>query len=165
MTLRFRTLLILALAGSLAACGFQLRGQAPLPFASAYVDAGQGGLADRLRRQLDARQKLAPAREGAEIVVRLGQERRDKSILSLSGAGKVREYRLSHVIEMEVSRPDADPDAKPLLAPANLRTSRDFAHSDAQILAKETEEAQLNRDMEDELLNQILRRLSLVPAR
>ena len=73
MTLRFRTLLILALAGSLAACGFQLRGQAPLPFASAYVDAGQGGLADRLRRQLDARQKLAPAREGAEIVVRLGQ--------------------------------------------------------------------------------------------
>jgi len=162
MTCPFRAILVFVLAAFLAGCGFQLRGQAALPFASAYVEAGDSALAQRLRRHLEDKKKLAPTRADAEIIVLLSQERRDKTILSLSGAGKVREYRLSHVVEMAVTRPDADPDAAPLLAPAILRSSRDFAYSDTQILAKEAEEAQLNRDMENELLSQILRRLGLV---
>ena len=153
-----KTLLVLGLAGLVAGCGFQLRSQAGLPFASAYVDAPKGLLGDKLRKHLASKGKLQEARDQAEVVIRLGGEQRTKSILSLSGAGKVREYRLVHKVTLSAESPAG----KELLPAADLQLTRDYSYSDAQALAKEAEEAMLQREMEDELLRQVLRRLSLI---
>ncbi len=147
----------LILAAGLAGCGFKLRGQAQLPFTAAYVDAASGSsLAATLRQSLTSQGKLAAKREDAPVRIVLAQEERTKSILSLSGAGKVKEYRLAYKVVMSV----VDADGKELIAPSEILLSRDFSYSDAEILSKEAEEASLNRAMDQDALRQALRRLS-----
>jgi LPS-assembly lipoprotein len=147
----------LAAAGLLAGCGFQLRGQAQLPFVAAYVDAGSGStVADALRQELRVQGKLADKMEGAPVRIRLVKESREKSILSLSGGGKVREYRIEYRVELYVS----DPAGNDLIAPAPIHLTREYSYNDTQVLAKESEEAGLDRAMDREATHQILRRLS-----
>lgn len=143
----------------LGGCGFQLRGEAQLPFASAYVDAPDASvLAPSLRQALAAQDKLAPKAQDAPVRIRLVEERREKNILSLSGGGKVREYRLIYKVTLKVT----DGKDNELIAPVELEQQREFSYDDALILAKEAEEASLNRAMEQETLRQALRRLSYV---
>lgn len=150
--------LILA-ATLLAGCGFHLRGQATLPFASAFVEAAPNSvMAGRLRNLLRQEGKLTEQRDRADIIIHLAGESRVKSILSLSGAGKVREYRLTHKVTVSA----VDQRGRETLAPAEIQLSRDFSFSDAQLLAKEAEEATLARDMDEDTLRQITRRLAFV---
>ncbi len=171
-----RNLVVLGAAGLLAGCGFKLRGAAPLPFASAYVDAAAAvlttsgtatsltsqriasQLAPLLRTALQVNQKLAASKESAAIVISLTSEAREKTILTLSGTGKVREYRLTHRIRISAM----DKNGQEVLAPSLLQLNRDFSYSDEQIMAKEAEEALLQKEMEQDLLRQILRRLGYV---
>lgn len=159
--MRPTTLARLVLIGLLllAGCGFQLRGHAPLPFATAYVEsAADSILAERLRKHLAQQGKLAEHRDGAEAIIRLSGERRSKNILSLSGAGKVREYRLIHRVTLSA----VDPQHGETLAPEDIQLTREFSYSDEQTLAKEAEEETLRKHMEDDALRQILRRLAFV---
>lgn len=147
----------LAAAGLLAGCGFQLRGQAQLPFAAAQVEAARGSaLGEGLRQSLRGQGKLAAQGESAPVRIRLDSESREKNILSLSGAGKVREYRLEYRVDLSA----LDAAGKTLIAPARIHLTREFSYNDSEVLAKESEEAALNRAMEQEALRQILRRLS-----
>jgi LPS-assembly lipoprotein len=152
------TVLLAGLALS-AGCGFHLRGQSTLPFTSAYVEAAANSvMAGRLRTLLGQEGKLTEQRDKADTVIRLTGESRVKTILSLSGAGKVREYRLTHKISVSA----VDSQGRELLAPSEIQLSRDFSFSDAQLLAKEAEEAALQRDMDEDTLRQITRRLAFV---
>lgn len=144
----------------LAGCGFQLRGQSPLPFDSVHVEAAGGSvlqplLAQHLRFH---GKRVLPSAEGAQVVIRLDRETRSKEILSLSGGGKVREYRLGYRLQLSAT----DSAGRQLLAPTELQLLRDYSYDDAQALAKEGEEAQLMRDMEQEMLRQVVRRLAFV---
>jgi LPS-assembly lipoprotein len=171
-----RTLLkiicLLTLAPLVAGCGFKLRGEASLPFASAYVDAGDtvhttlanksttssrtgSLLAPQLRKYLESNHKLVGQRDKAAIVIRLSGEVREKTILSLSGTGKVREYRLTHRVSVSAN----DAQGHEVLVPSLIQINRDFTYSDEQILAKEAEEALLQKEMEQDILRQIIRRL------
>jgi LPS-assembly lipoprotein len=171
-----RTLAVIGIAGLLAGCGFKLRGAAPLPFASAYVESSSAVLSTLgtstslssqrigsqlgplLRTALQANHKLAADKESAAIIINLTNEVREKSILSLSGAGKVREYRLAHRVKVSA----VNNSGREVLAPSLLQLNRDFSYSDEQIMAKEAEEALLQKEMEQDLLRQILRRLGNV---
>ncbi|MEW5788240.1 MAG: LPS assembly lipoprotein LptE [Pseudomonadota bacterium] len=150
-----------ALAGVsiLGGCGFQLRGKSQLPFTAAYVTAGAGSvLAGPLRQALSSQDKLATAADAAPVRISLVDETRSKTILSLSGGGKVKEYRLAYKVRLVVT----DPQGKELIAPSEILLNRDFSYSDAEVLAKEGEENALNKAMEQEALRQVLRRLSYV---
>jgi LPS-assembly lipoprotein len=142
----------------LTGCGFQLRGQSPLPFDSVHVDAAAGSVLQPLLTQnlrLNGKRVL-PTPAGAQVVIRIDQETRSKEILSLSGGGKVREYRLGYRLILSVT----DGAGRRILNPTELRLTRDYSYDDAQALAKEGEEAQLQRDMEQEMLRQVVRRLA-----
>ncbi len=159
--MRRATLKFIALAGLavLAGCGFQLRGQSPLPFNAAFVEAPPSCVVAHLvRDHLGQQTKLASQRDKADVIIKLSNDHRDKKILSLSGAGKVREYRLVHSVTVSV----ASPEGNEILAPVDIKLSRDISYSDAQVLAKEAEEAMLRRDMDEDTLRQILRRLAFV---
>ncbi|OYY95271.1 MAG: hypothetical protein B7Y41_01825 [Hydrogenophilales bacterium 28-61-23] len=148
---------VIGLAFALAGCGFQLRGQTALPFSAAYVVAPENSrVAIALRAALSSQKKLAPAPDAAPVRITLGKESYSKSILALSGGGKVREYRLVYRVQLSV----ANEFGQILVEPTEIRLSNDFSYSDAQVLAKEAEEVSLNRSMEQDALRQILRRLS-----
>lgn len=142
---------------SLGGCGFQLRGQALLPFTAAYVVASDtSSVANALRRSLSSQQKLAQSLDVAPVRITLDKESYSKNILALSGGGKVREYRLEYRVQLTVTNVAG----VILVEPTEIHLSNDFSYTDAQVLAKEAEEASLNRSMEQDALRQILRRLS-----
>jgi LPS-assembly lipoprotein len=158
---RFLAIIPAALA---AGCGFQLRRLDGMPFASLYVDAPPGsGVAQRIRTALisGGHTRLAVSATEAEAVLQLGQEDRSKTILSLSGAGRVTEYRLGLRLTYSVSGREG----RSLAAPETIELVRDMTYDDAQLLAKGAEEQLLYRDMEDSAAQRIVRRLqSIGPA-
>jgi LPS-assembly lipoprotein len=150
--------LALAFALVLAGCGFHLRGQQALPFDTLYVPPGSP-LSVELKRNLAAQAKstkLVDDPKEANAVLSITSETREKVILSFDTAGRVREYQLRYTVGFRLT------DAKGLVyIPTNeVRLTRDISFNDAQVLAKEAEEAQLYRDMQSDMVQQVLRRIA-----
>lgn len=144
-------------AVSLAGCSFHLRGQAHLPFDTLYIPGGTP-LVVELKRNLAAASKTRLVNSPAEAQAVLGftQETRDKLILSFNAAGRVQEYQLRYRVGFRVS----DPKSGQVFLPENeILLTREVTYSDAQVLAKETEETLLYRDMQSDMVQQILRRM------
>jgi LPS-assembly lipoprotein len=151
----------LAVAVTLPGCGFQLRGSNgsyTMPFHSIYVGfPDTSGLGTELKRNLRAGQVTIadkPAEAEAQLVV-LG-ETRGKQILSLNSLGRVREYLLTYTLSFTVR----DPKGVELLPATEISLRRNMAFDETQVLAKESEEALLYRDMQADLVQQIMRRLA-----
>jgi LPS-assembly lipoprotein len=151
----------LAVAVTLPGCGFQLRGSNgsyTMPFRSIYVGfPDTSGLGTELKRNLRAGQVTIadkPAEAEAQLVV-LG-ETRGKQILSLNSLGRVREYLLTYTLSFTVR----DPKGVELLPATEISLRRNMAFDETQVLAKESEEALLYRDMQADLVQQIMRRLA-----
>ncbi len=142
-------------------CGFKLRRLEGIPFASLYVDAPpNSSVAQHILASLKANKatRLAASATEAEAVLKIHSETRSKIILSLSGAGRVTEYRLG----LNVSYTVSGKNDRALAAPEAIELSRDLAYDDAQLLAKSSEESLLYRDMEDAATRRILRRLQAI---
>jgi LPS-assembly lipoprotein len=143
-------------------CGFQLRRVDGVPFASVYIDGGGGTVAERVRTLLraDKKTRLVATPQEAEAVIKVAPEVRTKTILSLSGAGRVTEYRLGLSLSYSVTGGND----QVLAAPEVIELTRDLTYDDTQLLAKGAEEQLLYRDMEENAALRILRRLqSLAP--
>ncbi|HMM53404.1 MAG TPA: LPS assembly lipoprotein LptE [Candidatus Desulfobacillus sp.] len=153
-----RALLTLLAVLLLAACGFQLRGAQPLPFASLYVPAETWEVGALLKRSIRALggTELPDAAQEAQAVFTLIGEAREKVILSLSATGRVREYQLRYRVAYKVN----DRKGGEYVAPTEIVLVRDISFSDERVLAKEQEEALLYRDMQNDMVQQILRRLA-----
>lgn len=150
--------LMLAAAVMLSACGFHMRGPAQLPFKSIYLDfKGNSSLGTELKRYIRASGVEVTDQAGsAEAVLQVLADGRDKKILSLNTNGQVREYSLYQRFSFQVK----DPAGKVLIAPATITLKRDITYDANQELAKQAEEVLLYRDMQSDLVQQILRRLS-----
>jgi LPS-assembly lipoprotein len=144
---------IALLAVIVAGCGFQLRGSAQVPFNSLYIPNAKTGIGLELKRNIEAgtQAKVVEDPKGADAILELSSEARDKVILSLGGTGRVREFRLRYSITYRVH----DGKGGEFLPSSTVNLARDVTYNDAQILAKEAEELLLFRDMQ-----RILRRLS-----
>ncbi|MDB5747878.1 MAG: hypothetical protein JWP72_2726 [Massilia sp.] len=154
----------LLLATTLAACGFQLRGSNgayDMPFSSIYLAVPDTSpLGNELKRNLRASDRvvITPTQEGAQARFEVLSETRNKAILSLNNLGRVREYLLSYTLVFQVR----DAAGKLLLGPTEITLRRNLAFSEEVVLAKEGEEALLYRDMQSDLVQQIMRRLAAV---
>jgi LPS-assembly lipoprotein len=154
------TCLVLVL---LVGCGFQLRGPRPLPFARLYLDMNPySELAVALKQQIRASgtTTLSDSPDDADARFQVLAELRDKVVLSVGADGKVREYQLRQRLAFRV----VDRHGTELLPPSDIILRRDFTFSDAYILAKEQEELLLHRDMQNDLVQQVLRRLAATPT-
>jgi LPS-assembly lipoprotein len=111
-----------------------------------------------LKRNVGAASKtrLVGSPDDAQAVLGFTQELRDKVILSFNAAGRVSEYQLRYRVGFRVTDPKG---AQVFLPTSEILLTRDVSYSDAQVLAKETEEALLYRDMQTDMVQQILRRL------
>jgi LPS-assembly lipoprotein len=158
-----RILAILVLGLVTAACGFQLRGQAKLPFETLYVALPDiSPLATELKRNIIAgtHTRLVRDQAGAQAILSVTSEERAKSILSFDANGRVREFQLRYVLSFRVH----DAKGRDYLPRSEIRITRDISFNDTQVLAKESEELLLFRDMQRDMVQQILRRLAAAPA-
>ncbi|MGE5525036.1 MAG: LPS assembly lipoprotein LptE [Rhodospirillaceae bacterium] len=150
-------LAVLALAG----CGFHLRGAADLPFQSLYVQAPPTSLfATQLKRVITSSSKtdVVDDQKAAQATLQLVLEQREKEILSLSAAGRVREFQLRYRVRYRV----VDKAQRELVPVSEILLRRDFSFNDQEALSKESEEALLYRDMQTDAVQQLLRRLQVV---
>ena len=143
---------------ALAGCGFALKGaNQALPFKMVQLQAQSNSfLAQDIQKKLIA-QGIALSIDPQAIVPRIGlnQESRERTVLTTSTNGRVREYRLKHTVTVQVW----DGQGRVWLQPITYSQTRDLSFNESQLFAKETEEAQLYKDMADELLAVVLRRL------
>ena len=145
------------IAALLAACGFHLRGQEQMPFETLYIP-GNNPLVVELKRNVAAASKtrLVDRPGDAQAVFGFTQELREKVMLSFSAAGRVSEYQLRYRVGFRVTDPKG---AQVYLVTSEVMLTRDVSYSDAQVLAKEAEEELLYRDMQSDMVQQIMRRL------
>ena len=143
----------------LAGCGFQLRGTATLPFDTLYMPPVSGqGVALDLKRNIQSGTKTVVVDDPkkAEAVLEFTQELRQKVILSLAATGRVREFQLRYVVGFRVH----DGKGGEFVPLSTVQLTRDITFNDSDVLAKETEEALLYRDMQFDMVQQLMRRLS-----
>lgn len=153
-----KKLLALVLTCALAGCGFHLRGTADMPFDTVYVPNATAGIALDLARNLRAGSnvKLVNDPKEAEAILEFTGETRGREILSLTGAGRVREFRLRYRVGFRVH----DGKGNDYVPQNTLELTREVTYNDADVLAKESEEQLLYRDMQGDMVQQIMRRLS-----
>jgi LPS-assembly lipoprotein len=152
-----------ALALALASCGFQLRGShgsAELPFSSIYVGFPETSpLGAELKRNLrGGKAVVVDEATQADAVLDVLSESRNKQILSLNSAGRVREYLLLYTLVFRVR----DNKGGEIMPATEITLRRNISFNESETLAKESEEALLYRDMQGDLVQQILRRLAAI---
>lgn len=161
-----KTLIALLCTLLIAGCGFKLRGAAELPFDTLYVQAPVGSqFAQQFRRVVTygSGTKIVDDPKTATATLVLVSEAREKSILSLSGAGRVREFQLRYRMTYRL----LDKTATETIPTSEIVLTRDFSFNDQETLSKESEEALLFRDMQNDAVQQLVRRLQaarLAPA-
>ncbi|RZI41422.1 hypothetical protein EGT07_17700 [Herbaspirillum sp. HC18] len=157
-----RAALAMTAAFALSACGFQLRGAngtAGLPFKTVYIGVGETSpLGIELRRYIRASGSTTVVTDpkAAEAIIEVLNEARERSTLTLNTQGRIREYSLYYRLRFRVK----DNQGKELLAPTEIVLKRDLSFNESQAIAKEKEEEMLYRDMQSDLVQQILRRMA-----
>ncbi len=145
----------------LGGCGFQLRGAPQLPFHKVYLNGAlEKSLNNEIRTALtrEAGVTLVTRPEQADVIVTISQLVKDKQILTLNAQGTVSQFTLLSRLNFRAT----DNAGNELMPPTNITISRLFNYNDVQILAKQSEEVLLYRDMQHELVQQMLRRMSSV---
>ena len=154
----------LAAALLLSACGFHLRGssgEANLPFKTIYLGfTPTSTLGNELRRYIrgNGGTEVVTDAKAAEAVVEVLSETREKVVLSLNTQGRVREFTLLYRFKFRVK----DGQDKELLAQTDIVLKRNISFNESQVIAKEQEEVLLYRDMQSDLVQQIMRRLAAI---
>jgi len=155
---------VLAVAAStlLAGCGFKLRSSQNFAFQTVAVTPESGGaVAAELARYLgDAIRPVAPraGEHPPQVIVDILQELREKTVVGVNASGQVREFQLRIRVKFRMRTPQGTE----LIAPAEIVQQRDISFNESAVLAKEAEEVLLYRDMQSDIVQQLLRRLAAV---
>ncbi len=150
--------ILLAATLLVAACGFQLRGVAELPFESIYVQAAPRSLlAQQIKRAVrsGSSTRVAEKPGEAEVILQIINELQERQILSLTGGGRVAEYELRYRVLFRLT----DGKKREHIPASEILLRRDFSYRDDSALSKEGEEALLYRNMRDDAVQQLVRRL------
>ncbi len=141
---------------ALAGCGFHLRGQATLPFESLHV-TGSSQFASQVARAVRAgsQTRVTTNPKDAQVTLQILGELRERSILSLSSGGRVRELQLRYRVLYRLF----DQSNKEYIPASEILLKRDLSYNDTDVIAKEQEEALLYRDMQNDAVQQLVRRL------
>ena len=159
-----RTLAAAGLLPLLAACGFQLRQAPNFAFNSIVIGAGpSSSLGNELRRSLAADGKVdvivdPQKMPQANVVLDVLQEQREKVVVGLNATGQVREFQLRTRVKFKLRTPQG----KELIPETELLQQRDISFNEAAVLSKESEENLLYRDMQSDIVQQLMRRLAAV---
>lgn len=161
---KISTLLLLVVV---TGCGFHLRGVYQLPPQMATtmlkVDNMNSELARGLKRSLETSGIIIVDNvvdKKSIAVLRVNKENHSKRVLSVDINGRVREYALHYALTIELSGPTG------LVMPdQTLEMSRDFLFDPEDVLGKSDEEADLLRDMQQDMVRLIMLRLQAASSK
>ena len=140
-------------------CGFHLRGTQTLPVSSIYlalpVNSPIGAEMTRLLRS-STNTKVVTDRQQAQAIFELLGETREREVLAINSQGRATEDQIRLRIRFRV----LDHSAGELIEPTDLMTRRDITFNESDLLAKESEEGLLYRDMQSDLVRQMVSRLA-----
>lgn len=154
-----RLFAVIAVSGGLSACGFRLRGERALPFDSIFLAFPPNSpLGADLSRSIRAgsRTQVVDDRAKAQAVLEVLGESREREVLAVNAQGKTREYQLRLRFAFRVH----DGKGGEFVPVSTVAIQRDIAFNEAQVLAREAEEAVVFREMQADLVQQVLRRLA-----
>lgn len=162
--LQRRSLFALPVVAVLGGCGFKLRGKQNYAFETIAVMPEKGAaVASELSRYLgDMVRPVAPPAGGVppEVIVDILGETREKVIVALNASGQVREYQLRIKVRFRMRTSQG----RDLIEPTDILQERDISFNESAVLAKEAEEALLYRDMQSDIVQQLLRRIAAVKS-
>lgn len=156
----WRGLACIMLCLLVAACGFRLKGVAPLPFDTLYTNINDNTeFGSGLMRAIAASSPgIRFVSEPAEAQARLTQLQNHQSLreLSIDAEGQVEEYELNLEFIFQLT----DGKGHMVLPPTVLRSTRELPYDSTMVQAKEGEITMVFREMQQSLISQIVRRLS-----
>jgi len=146
-----------AVAASLAGCGFHLRGELAYPFSTVYINAPAGSpFAFELRRTLEGTgAHVTDTAAKAEVTLDIASVADDKQVLSLSGGGRAREYALTKRVSFALH----DSTGHDWLPAGEITVRRSYSYNESEVLARESQEGKLLREMQTDAVQQLVRRL------
>ena len=161
--MRRRTLLLASLTTTaLVGCGFKLRSSQEFAFQTLAVTPEKNGLVatDLIRYFGAAIVPIIPVNGSVppQVIVDILQELREKNVVGVNASGQVREFQLKIRLQFRLRLPDG----RELIGPTEIFQQRDISFNESVVLAKEAEEVLLFRDMQSDILQQLLRRLAAV---
>ena len=161
-----RAVLGLSVAAGLSACGFQLRGAADYPFKTLYANfSSTSSLGVELRRNLLGTGRIElwsdpPLMMRADAVLDILSEDRQQVVVGVNASGQVRELQLRLKVRFRLRTPQG----VSLIEPVELAQQRDLSFTETAALSKEIEQGMMYRDMQSDIVQQIMRRLAAVKS-
>jgi len=154
-----RSVLVISLLLSMTACGFHLRGSAPV-FEDAkivYVAAPRGSFEEKLKDALTVSgANVVRVNEGVDLFVHVSNARSSRDIGTLNQRGTVDSYRVGFVVEYSVF----DGAGTLLSGPHQLNDDRQYVFESSLVVESEYEEQALIESMEDDIVLRVLNQLS-----
>jgi LPS-assembly lipoprotein len=146
---------------AITGCGFKMRGSFNYAFKtllSGFVD--NSTLGNEFKRVLAADGSVAIVTdpEKAQVVLEVISEQREKVVVGTTSSGQVREFQLRIRLKFKLRTPSG----KDIIPETELLVQRDISYNESAALAKEAEEGLLYRDMQTDMVQQLLRRLSAI---
>jgi LPS-assembly lipoprotein len=155
-------LVVLCVALGLSACGFELRHAPHFAFSTIYIgSAPASALGNELKRSVATSDgvTVVPSLAGnPQVIMDVLGEQREKAVVGLNASGQVREFELRLRFKFKLRTPQG----KELIPETELLQQRDISYNETAALSKETEENLLYRDMQTDLVQQLMRRLAAV---
>ena len=104
---------------------------------------------------------VAPAAAGQpapDVILDILQELREKIVVALNSSGQVREFQLRLRVKFRIRTPQG----LELVPDSEIVQKRDISFNESAVLAKEAEEGLLYRNMQSDIVQQLMRRLAKV---
>ena len=156
--------MILSLPLLLAACGFQLRGDADLPEEMAKthmaIDDPYSTLARRVRTMLEQNGVKFVAPGQATAILEIPENQVLTQVLTIADNARVREYRVSHTVKFRLT----DTDGNELMEMQTFRQAREISFDEQNFLASSREQEYLKKDLAENLARQMVNRLESISA-
>jgi LPS-assembly lipoprotein len=160
----FTALVLGAVPAWLTGCGFQLRQNSEFAFKTLFANfSTTSPLGVELRRNLLGTGRLTLLTDPqdmltADAILDILSEQTQQVAVGVSTTGQVRELQL----RLRVSFRLRTPQGVELIEPVELFQQRDLSFTESAALSKEIEQGILYRDMQTDIVQQILRRLAAV---
>ncbi len=162
-----RHCLVAGMGLALTGCGFRLRGSVTLAFETLRMAGSTNSpIARELRLALinqgvrvdTPSESVLAANEIPQVVLTVSQDQRQRVVVGQTSAGQVRELELRALFAFNLTNATG----REVIPSTSLTLTRSLNFSETAVLAKDVEEAQLFNDMQNDMVSQVMRRLSTV---
>lgn len=159
---RRRLALVLPAGLALAACGFELRRAPQMQFQRIQLTgfAPKSPLAAELQQSIDASAgtRVVESAAQAQVVFEAMADTRDRTVVVTTATGLVREVQLRARLQFRLRTPGG----RELIAPTEILQVRELSYNEGIALAKQYEEAAQFKNMQSDIVAQVIRRLAAV---